>query len=62
MPVEISHNSNMNICHQTVSVSPGKMTAQLQIHYMMEKSHPQMIKEYEEQVRLESIANNTKST
>ena len=34
-----------------VSVSPGKMTPHLQIHYIMEKSHPQMIKEYEEQVR-----------
>ena len=33
------------------SVSPGKMTAHLQINYIMEKSHPQMIKEYEEQVK-----------
>ena len=49
--VEISHNSHMNICHQTVSVSPGKMTAHLQIHYIMEETHPQMIKVYEEQVR-----------
>ena len=52
IPVEFLRNkSNMNICHQTVSVSPGKMTPHLQIHYIMEKIHPQMIKEYEEQVR-----------
>ena len=50
IPVQISHNSNMNICHQTVSVGPGKITAHLQIHYVAEKSHRQMIKEYEEQV------------
>ena len=40
----------MNKWHQTVSVIPGKMTAHLQIKYIMEKSHPQ-IKEYKEQVR-----------
>ena len=51
IPVEISHNSHMNICHQTVSVSPGKMTEHLQIHYIMENINPQMIKDYEEQMR-----------
>ena len=50
MPVEISHNGNMNKCHQTVSVIHGKMTAHLQIKYIMEKSHPQ-IKKYKEQVK-----------
>ena len=49
--LEISQNSNMNICHKTVSVSPGKMTGRLKINYIMEKIHPQMIKVYEVQVR-----------
>ena len=51
MRLEISHNSNMNICHQKVSVSPGKMTGHLKIQYIMEKMHPQMLKVYKEQVR-----------
>ena len=34
----------------TVSGSPSKLTAHLQIH-IMEKIQPQMVKEYEEQVR-----------
>ena len=51
MRLAISHNSNMNICHQTVSVRPGKITGHLKIDYIMEKIHPQMIKEYEGQVR-----------
>ena len=42
----LRNKSNMNICHQTVSVSPGKMTAHLQIHHIMENIHPQIIKEY----------------
>ena len=43
IPVDIflRNKTNMHICHQTVS--PGKMTAHLQIHYIMEKIHPQMI-------------------
>ena len=45
IPVEISHNSKMNKCHETVSVISGKMTEHLESHYIMEKSHPQ-IKEY----------------
>ena len=47
----LRNKTNMNIWHQTASVSPGKMTAHLQIHYIMEKIRQQMRKEYEEQVR-----------
>ena len=49
IPVEISENS-MKKFHQTVFVSPGKMTGHLQIKYIIKKSHPH-IKEYKEQVR-----------
>ena len=51
IPVDISHNRNMNKYHQTLSVNPGKMTDHLESHYIMEKSQPQMIEEYKEQVR-----------
>ena len=50
IPVEISENNSMKKFHQTVFVSPGKMTGHLQIKYIIKKSHPH-IKEYKEQVR-----------
>ena len=31
IPVKNSHNSKINICHQTVSVTAGKMKEDLQI-------------------------------
>ena len=31
IPVKNSHNSKINICHQTVSVTAGKMKEHLQI-------------------------------
>ena len=33
----LRNKRNMNICHETVSVIPGKMTAHLQIHYVIVK-------------------------
>ena len=47
----LRNNSNMNICHQTVFVIPGKMTGHLQIQHIMEKIHPLIIVECQEQVR-----------
>ena len=47
----LRNKTNMNIWHQTASVSPAKMTAHLQIHYIMENIHPQIIEESQEQVR-----------
>ena len=53
IPVEIYQETTTTttlIYAIRVSGSPSKLTAHLQIH-IMEKIQPQMVKEYEEQVR-----------